>query len=204
MNPLESQRSLNAQNIHQTVQRQPLGSQDQNRLFATPHRTRHTIPEKTGAIVSKPTTITNGTTATTRPTYLAPSNRTTTTTLNPTIANKDSTPTTYPTYNSGRTWKTSSPTKVDSTYTRPVRTVQNVVPTETPVLRKEAPVVRTQPVVARPQAPVVERKLIYVDPSTGLRMMKVCTPNGTIKELKFWIMSLVCQLTITWILKLKI
>lgn len=33
-------------------------------------------------------------------------------------------------------------------------------------------------------APVVERKLIYNDPQTGARMMKVCTPNGTVKRIE--------------------
>lgn len=33
-------------------------------------------------------------------------------------------------------------------------------------------------------SPVVERKLIYVDPLTGVRMMKVCTPEGTIKRVE--------------------
>lgn len=33
-------------------------------------------------------------------------------------------------------------------------------------------------------SPVVERKLIYVDPVTGARMMKVCTPEGTIKRVE--------------------
>ena len=32
--------------------------------------------------------------------------------------------------------------------------------------------------------PVVERKLFYMDPMTGSRMMKVCTPEGTIKRVE--------------------
>jgi hypothetical protein len=32
--------------------------------------------------------------------------------------------------------------------------------------------------------PVVERKLLYRDPVTGARMMKVCTPEGTIKRVE--------------------
>lgn len=31
---------------------------------------------------------------------------------------------------------------------------------------------------------MVERKLFYRDPETGARMMKVCTPNGTIKRVE--------------------
>ena len=31
---------------------------------------------------------------------------------------------------------------------------------------------------------VIERKLIFRDPHTGARMMKVCTPNGTIKRVE--------------------
>jgi hypothetical protein len=33
-------------------------------------------------------------------------------------------------------------------------------------------------------APVVERNLIFRDPETGARMLKVCTPNGTIKRVE--------------------
>lgn len=33
-------------------------------------------------------------------------------------------------------------------------------------------------------ATVIERKLIFRDPQTGARMMKVCTPNGTIKRVE--------------------
>jgi hypothetical protein len=33
-------------------------------------------------------------------------------------------------------------------------------------------------------APIVERKIIYNDPNTGARMMKVCTPEGTVKRIE--------------------
>lgn len=184
MNVMDSQRIL-----HQTPS-QPttiLGQQDTNRLFATPHRARHTKPELTGAngVATRPVTrATSGN-------YLTPGNVTTATAATPirTTTNgvaalkaSDSTPTTYPTYNSGRTWQVNSP-RVESTYTKPVRTVAPVEP----VIRTVPAPVRnvTTPVrTIAPQAPVVERKLIYVDPATGLRMMKVCTPNGTIKRIE--------------------
>ena len=62
--------------------------------------------------------------------------------------------------------------------------------TNTPSVTSALPVSRTysrSPIATVPgksYGPVVERKLLFRDPKTGLRMMKVCTPNGTIKRVE--------------------
>ena len=48
-----------------------------------------------------------------------------------------------------------------------------------PVIQQQAP-----GILLGANAPVVERKLFYIDPVTGNRMMKVCTPNGTVKRVE--------------------
>lgn len=79
-------------------------------------------------------------------------------------------------------------------------TINPVVNNITPGIQRVVPVnqiIPNQQVIAAPVipsntlvtgntyvSPVVERKLIYVDPVTGARMMKVCTPEGTIKRVE--------------------
>ena len=82
-----------------------------------------------------------------------------------------------------------------TTPTRPV------VVNQAPVYPSQPTVVQQAPLQQRPartygsppispvqyavgQPTIIERKLVYTDPESGARMMKVCTPNGTIKRVE--------------------
>lgn len=186
-------------------QKRVLGQQDQNRLYGTPIKSR---PMKT---TDQPGSFLRPQVRPNAGQYLAPNTNYGANNLTP-KALMDSTPTTYPTYESGRTWRTNSPKIKTPTpaYTQPLaqpsitpRTVQpSIAHRAIQPARVNAPLssrpvstmrdtiitnhsVRTvAPAVVQNTAPVVERKLIYVDPETGMRMMKVCTPNGTIKRVE--------------------
>lgn len=88
-----------------------------------------------------------------------------------------------------------SPTQVYTPTMQTVNAIQQQPQVVAPVTQVASPpqVVLQQPQVVAPVAttnynsyvsPVVERKLVYVDPLTGARMMKVCTPEGTIKRVE--------------------
>lgn len=175
-------------------QKQILGQQDPNRLFGTPIKSRPANTNPVGSYLRPQARPTTGQ-------FLAPNAN-----YGPSGANNlppkslmDSTPTTYPTYESGRTWRANSPKTKTPAYIPPLNT-NNLAPRTARPARVNAPVSRpvttmrdtimtnATTTVAAPVvqngAPVVERKLIYVDPETGMRMMKVCTPNGTIKRVE--------------------
>ena len=141
------------------------------------------IPKYGNAVTRTTTPVTSARTASFQPVSQArPLNNITTNTVN-------GMPTTYRKYESGTgapvvttTGSTAylpKTTTIAST-TRPVVTANTT--TYAPLTKNGLPTIPVQSNYNG--APVIERKLIYRDPNSGARMMKVCTPNGTIKRVE--------------------